>query len=91
MRPPTPCAPPPPAPTIHNWQGRAAYELLAAAEYLTQAALHLLLHGNLAYIREKLLFALRRLTGAFHEGLRHSERPSLFDFATSRFPAEQQR
>lgn len=71
---------------VHGWRGRMAYELLAAAGYLVQAATQLLLHGNLSYIREKLHAGLRRITGALYEGIRHSERPDLFDFSTTYFP-----
>ncbi len=73
---------------VHGWQGRMAYELLAASGYLVQAATQLLLHGNLSYIREKLHAGLRRITGALYEGIRHSERPDLFDLSTTYFPAE---
>jgi hypothetical protein len=76
---------------VHGWRGRMAYELLAAADYLTQAALHLLMHGNLSYIREKLQSGLRRLTGALYEGVRHSDQPRLFDFASTYFPTESDR
>jgi hypothetical protein len=76
---------------VHGWQGRMAYELLAAADYLTQAALHLLMHGNLSYIAEKLQSGLRRVTGALYEGVRHSERPDLFDFSLTYFPTERDR
>src|SRR5689334_17431747 len=37
---------------VHGWRGRMAYELLAAADYVTQAALQLLMHGSQSYIRE---------------------------------------
>ena len=39
---------------IHGWHGRMAYHLLCASDFLQQAAIHLLMHGNLPYIREKL-------------------------------------
>jgi len=77
--------------SVHGWQGRAAYELLAAASFLTQAAAQLLMQGNLSYIIEKLSHALKRITSALHEGLRHSERPNFFDFSSTCFPAEQDR
>jgi len=73
---------------VHSWRGRMAYELLAAADYLTQAAIQLLMHSNLSYIREKLQSGLRRLTGALYEGVRHSEQPGLFDFTATHFPTE---
>lgn len=76
---------------VHGWRGRMAYELLAASDFLVQAAVQLLMHGNLSYIREKIQSGLQRITGALHEGTRHSERPDLFDFSTTRFPAEQDR
>jgi hypothetical protein len=68
---------------VHGWRGRMAYDLLAAADYLMQSSIQLLMHGNLSYICEK----LRRLTGALYEGTRHSEHPELFDFSESQFPA----
>jgi hypothetical protein len=71
---------------IHSWQGRVAYDLLVAAEYLTQAAIHLLMHGNLSYIREKLQSSFWHLKGALHEGLRHADKPHFFDFRTAEFP-----
>jgi hypothetical protein len=71
---------------VHGWRGRMAYELLAAADNLTQAAVQLLMHGNLAYIREKLQSGLRRLTGALYEGVRHSESPNAFEFQNTHFP-----
>jgi hypothetical protein len=73
---------------VHGWQGRMAYDLLAASDYLVQTAVQLLLQGNLSYIREKLQSGLRRISGALHEGLRHSERPAMFDFSTTRFPTD---
>lgn len=76
---------------VHGWRGRMAYELLAAADYLTQAAVQLLLHGNLSYIREKLQSGLRRLTGALHEGIRESDTPTLFNFKGTYFPDEHDR
>lgn len=74
---------------IHGWRGRMAYDLLAACGFLTQAAAHLLMHGNASYIREKLQAGLRRITGALHEGLRHADRPEQFDFSTTHFPGSQ--
>lgn len=71
---------------VHGWRGRMAYELLAAADYLTQAAVQLLMHGNLPYIREKLQSSLRRLTGALYEGVQHSEAPDAFVFQNTPFP-----
>lgn len=76
---------------IHTWQGRIAYDLLVAAEYLTQAAIHLLMDGNLSYIREKLQSSFWHLKGALHEGLRHSKRPNLFNFSDTHFPDEHDR
>lgn len=71
---------------VHGWRGRMAYDLLAASDYLVQAAVQLLIDGNLSYIREKIQSGLQRITGALYEGIRHSERPELFDFSTTRFP-----
>jgi hypothetical protein len=73
---------------IHGWRGRMAYQLLAASDYLVQAATQLLIDGNLSYIREKLHHGLQRLTGALYEGVRHSKRPYLFDFSETGFPRE---
>ncbi len=76
---------------VHGWRGRMAYDLLAASDYLVQAAVQLLIHGNLSYIREKLQSGLQRITGALYEGTHHSERPELFNFATTRFPTTDDR
>ena len=76
---------------VHGWRGRMAYDLLAASEFLVQAAIQLLIHGNLSYIREKLQHGIRRITGALHEGTLHSERPHFFNFSTTRFPATHER
>lgn len=58
---------------VHSWQGRMAYELLAAVEYLTHTAILVLSHENDGYIREKLHKGLNRVTGALYEGVRHSD------------------
>jgi hypothetical protein len=76
---------------VHSWHGRMAYDLLSAADSLTQTAIQLLSDGNQSYIREKLQHGIRRIIGALHEGIRHSKRPNLFDFSDSPFPAEQDR
>lgn len=76
---------------VHGWRGRMAYELLAAADYLMQSAIQLLIHGNLSYIREKLQSGLRRLTGALYEGIRESDTPAMFNFKTTYFPDEHDR
>ena len=76
---------------VHGWRGRMAYDLLAASDYLVQAAIQLLSDGNQSYICEKLQHGIRRIIGALHEGLRHSKRPTLFDFSDTDFPAEQDR
>lgn len=68
-----------------------AYDLLAASGFLVQAAVQLLLHGDLSYIREKLQSGLSRITGALHEGVRHSEHPELFNVSATCFPTEQDR
>lgn len=71
---------------VHSWQGRMAYVLLHAVEYLTLAAIHLLLHGDEAYIREKLRLGLGQIVSALHEGLFHADQPTLYDFSAMRFP-----
>lgn len=76
---------------VHGWHGRMAYDLLATSDYLTQTAVQLLIHGNLSYIREKLQLGLRRIVGALHEGIRHSDRPELFDCHDIEFPTHQAR
>ncbi len=76
---------------VHGWRGRMAYDLLAASDCLVQAAVQLLLHGNEHYIREKLQSGLHRITGAFHEGIRHSEQPALYNFKSIYFPDERDR
>ncbi len=76
---------------VHGWRGRMAYELLAAADYLMQSAIQLLMHGNLSYIREKLQSGLRRLTGALYEGIRESDTPAMFNFKATYFPDEHDR
>jgi hypothetical protein len=76
---------------VHGWRGRMAYQLFAASDYLVQAAVQLLMHGNEAYIREKLHHGLQRLTGALHEAVRHSPRPDRFDFSETVFPSDSDR
>ena len=71
---------------IHGWQGRMAYHLLCASDFFQQAAIHLLMHGNLSYIREKLGHGIRQLGYALNEGISHSKRPEQFDFSSSDFP-----
>ena len=73
---------------IHSWRGRMAYELLTAVDYLTQAALHLLMHGDDPYIREKLQNGLRRITAALYEAIRHRDQPALYNFKSTYFPDE---
>lgn len=74
---------------VHGWRGRMAYELLAASDYLLKAAELLLQHhADQAYIREKLRYALSRITSALYEGVRHSDCPALFDFHSAYFPTE---
>lgn len=73
---------------VHGWRGRMAYELLAAVEYLTHAAIMLLAHGDETYIREKLRNGLHRITGALYEGVRHSQQRSLYNFKSTYFPDE---
>ncbi len=76
---------------VHSWQGRMAYELLAAIDYLTQTAIQLLAHGDESYSREKLHKGLNRITGALYEGIRHSENPTLYNFKSTYFPDERDR
>lgn len=71
---------------VHGWRGRMAYELLAASDYLIQAAIQFLMHGNLSYIREKLQSGLSHLTSALYEGVQHSGAPDMFNFKATRFP-----
>jgi hypothetical protein len=77
---------------VHSWQGRTAYHLLVAAEYLTKSA-ELLLdqYGNDAYLREKLQHGLNRITNALYEGVRYSDKPEIFDFSGTYFPTEENR
>lgn len=74
---------------VHGWRGRMAYDLLAASDLLAQAAVQLLMHGDLSYTSGKLQSGVQRISGALHEGVRHSERPQVFDFAATRFPSKQ--
>lgn len=76
---------------VHGWRGRMAYELFAAANYLAQAAVQLLMHGDLSYIREKLQAGLRRLTATLYEGIRESDTPAVFNFKATYFPDEHDR
>jgi hypothetical protein len=76
---------------VHSWQGRMAYELLAAVEYLTHTATLLLAHEVDGYIREKLHKGLNRITGALYEGIRHSSEPSRYNFKSIYFPDERDR
>jgi hypothetical protein len=76
---------------VHSWRGRMAYELLAAVEYLTHAAILLLTHEEDGYIREKLHKGLNRITGALYEGVRSSDSPALFNFKGTYFPDEKDR
>ena len=70
---------------IHGWRGRMAYDLLAASDLLAQAAVQLLMHGDLSYTSEKLQSGVQRVSGALHEGVRHSGRPGLFEFSKCYF------
>jgi len=76
---------------VHSWRGRMAYELLAAVDYLTQTAIQLLAHGDEGYTHEKLHTGLNRITSALYEGVRHSEKPSLYNFKSTYFPDEHDR
>lgn len=73
---------------VHSWQGRAAYHLLNACDFLTLAAIQLLAHGDASYIREKLKQGVERITAALYEGVRHSDQPGMFDLTTTYFPSE---
>ncbi len=76
---------------VHSWQGRMAYELLSAVEYLTHAAILLLAHEDDGYIREKLHKGLNRITSGLYEGIRHSSEPSRYNFKSVYFPDERDR
>jgi hypothetical protein len=77
---------------VHSWQGRMAYHLLAAVEYLLRASELLLEHHDDGdYIREKLKCGLNRITGALYEGVRSSDSPALFNFKGTYFPDEKDR
>lgn len=71
---------------IHGWQGRMAYHLLCASDFFQQSAIHLLIHSNLSYIREKLGHGIHQLGYALREGISHSEHPQYFDFSSDDFP-----
>lgn len=75
---------------VHSWQGRTAYHLLVAAECLAKSA-ELLLdqYDNNAYLRGKLQHGLNRITNALYEGVRHSDKPEIFDFSGTYFPTEE--
>jgi hypothetical protein len=73
---------------VHSWQGRAAYDLLAAVELLTHSAIALLAHDDETYTREKLHAGLNRITGTLYEGVRGSDIPRLFNFKAVYFPDE---
>ncbi len=73
---------------VHGWQGRMAYDLLAAADYFIRAAVQLLSHEDAAYTHEKLRGGLNRITGALYEGIRHSPEPSRYNFKSIYFPDE---
>ncbi len=73
---------------VHSWRGRMAYELLAAVEYLSYAAITLLALDDETYIREKLRNGLHHITGALYEGVRHSQQPSLYNFRSIYFSDE---
>jgi hypothetical protein len=66
--------------SVHSWQGRMAYELFAAVDYLTHAATLLLAHEDDGYVREKLQSGLNRIKSGLYEGIHHSQNPALYDF-----------
>lgn len=76
---------------VHSWQGRAAYDLLAAVELFTHAAITLMAHDDEPYTHEKLHRGLNRITGALYECVRGSEQPRLFNFKSVYFPDERDR
>ncbi|MDX2137020.1 MAG: hypothetical protein SF123_02920 [Chloroflexota bacterium] len=76
---------------VHSWQGRAAYHLLVACDFLSLAAIQLLAHGDASYIREKLKRGLERIISALYEGVRHSDQPAMFDLNSTYFPSEADR
>jgi hypothetical protein len=76
---------------VHSWQGRAAYDLLAAVELFTLGAITLLAHDGETYTHEKLHAGLNRITGALYEGVRGSEQPRLFNLKSVYFPDERDR
>lgn len=76
---------------VHSWQGRMAYDLLAAVELLTHGAITLLAHDDETYTHEKLHAGLNRITGGLYEGVRGSEQPRLFNFKSIHFPDERDR
>jgi len=53
---------------IHSWRGRAAHDLLVAAEGLVRAAEILLLEDDAFYAREKVQRAVERVVSALKEG-----------------------
>ena len=59
---------------IHSWQGRAAHDLLVAAEELTRAADILLSGDDPFYMREKVNRAVERIVSAMQEG-EHGDGP----------------
>ncbi len=71
---------------VHGWHGRSAYDLLATCDLFAQVAVQLVVHGHDAYISEKLGYGMRRLVGALTEGIRHSDRPELYDFHDVKLP-----
>jgi hypothetical protein len=73
---------------VHLWQGRAAYDLLAAVELFTHGAIALLAHDDETYTHEKLHAGLNRITGALYEGVRGSDHPRLYNFKSTYFPDE---
>ena len=76
---------------VHSWRGRMAYELFAAVDYLTHAAILLLSHADDGYIREKLHSGLNRITSALYEAIRHSDQPARYNFRSTYFPDERDR
>lgn len=65
------------ASTVHSWQGRTAYHLLAAASSLITSAEILLIQDDADYLQEKIQHGLAHLGYARAEVVRHA--PATFE------------
>ena len=77
-----------------HWVDRVLGSVQSCLQHMAYnllAVVRLLVYSNLPYIREKLQLGLKRSVGALHEGIRHSERPELFDCHEIEFPTHQTR